>query len=57
RINSQSEQSNAQTLWLAARIERRLGNLTEVEKLARQLRERFPQAPEVARLQQGRFDD
>lgn len=57
RINSQSEQSNAQTLWLAARIERRLGNLPEVQKLARQLRERFPDAPESARLQQGRFDD
>lgn len=57
RINSQAEQSNAQTLWLAARIERRLGNLGGVEDLARQLRQRFPQAPEVLRLQQGRFDD
>ena len=57
RINSQPEQSNAQTLWLAARIERRLGNTAGVESLGRQLRERFPSAPEVVRLQRAQFDD
>lgn len=56
RINGQPEQSNAQTLWLAARIERRLGNMAGVEALGRQLRERFPDAPEVARLQRAQFD-
>lgn len=57
RINSQPEQSNAQTLWLAARIERRLGNVGGVETLGRQLRARFPDAPETARLQRAQFDD
>lgn len=57
RVNSQPDQSNAQSLWLAARIERRLGNVTGVEEFARQLRERFPDSPEAIRLQQGRFDD
>lgn len=57
RINSQPAQSNAQTLWLAARIERRLGDMGGVEALGRQLRERFPDAPETARLQRAQFDD
>jgi type IV pilus assembly protein PilF len=57
RINSQPDQSNAQTLWMAARIERRLGNLPGLEDLARQLRDRFPNSAETARLQRGQFDD
>ena len=57
RINGQPDQSNAQTLWLAARIERRMGNMGGVEDMARQLRERFPDSPEAQRLQRGRFDD
>jgi len=57
RINSQAEQSNAQTLWLAARIERRLGNMPGVTDFSRQLRERFPDSPEVQRLLRGQFDD
>lgn len=57
RINSQPEQSNAQSLWLAARVERRIGNMAGVEELGRQLRERFPDSPEATRLQMGRFDD
>lgn len=56
RVNGQPDQSNAQTLWLAARIERKLGNVGGVEDFGRQLRERFPDAPEVRLLQQGRFD-
>lgn len=57
RINSQPEQSNAQTLWLAARIERRMGNMAGVNDHARQLRERFPDSPEALRLARGQFDD
>lgn len=57
RVNSQPDQSNAQTLWLAARIERRLGHMAGVEEFARQLRERFPDSSEATRLQLGRFDD
>ncbi|HNU10403.1 MAG TPA: type IV pilus biogenesis/stability protein PilW [Rubrivivax sp.] len=57
RINGQSEQSNAQSLWLAARIERRLGNSAGVEDFGRQLRQRFPASPEALRLSRGQFDD
>ena len=57
RVNSVPEQLNAQTLWLAARIERRAGNLQALQDFTRQLRERFPQSPEAALLDQGRFDD
>jgi type IV pilus assembly protein PilF len=57
RINSQPDQSNAQSLWMAARIERRLGNMAGVEDFGRQLRERFPDASETQLLARGRFDD
>lgn len=57
RLNSQPDQSNAQSLWLAARIERRLGNIPGVEDLARQLRERFPDSAEARLLLRGQFDD
>jgi type IV pilus assembly protein PilF len=57
RINGQAGQSNAQTLWLAARIERRLGNLPGVQDFGRQLNERFPDSPEAALLQRGQFDE
>ncbi len=57
RINAVPEQVNAQSLWLALRIERRLGNLDAVRDLGRQLRERYPQAPETLLFERGRFDD
>jgi len=57
RVNQQSEQVSAQSLWLAARIERRLGNADGVQDFARQLRDRFPQSPEALQLERGRFDD
>lgn len=57
RINALPEQSNAQSLWLAARIERRMGNMGGVEDFVRQLRERFPSSPETLALQRGQFDD
>jgi len=57
RVNAVPDQSNAQTLWLAARIERRAGNLQALQDFTRQLRDRFPQSPEAALLEQGRFDD
>lgn len=57
RLNEQSDQSNAQSLWLAARIERRLGNMPGVEDFARQLRERFPDSAEARLMQRGQFDD
>jgi len=57
RVNSVREQSNAQSLWLAVRIEHRLGNEAGVRDYGRQLRDRFPQSPEALRLQQGSFDE
>ncbi len=57
RVNAVPEQSNAQTLWLAARIERRAGNVAALQDFGRQLRERFPQSPEALQFEQGRFDE
>ena len=56
RINAQPDLATAQSLWLAARIERRLGNLGAVQDLGRQLRERFPQSTEALQFERGRFD-
>jgi type IV pilus assembly protein PilF len=57
RVNAQREVANAQSLWLAARIEHRLGNEFGARDLGRQLRDRFPQAPEALLFDRGRFDD
>jgi type IV pilus assembly protein PilF len=57
RINSQPELISAQSLWLAARIERRLGNLQGVQELGRKMQERFPESNEVLLFEKGRFDD
>jgi type IV pilus assembly protein PilF len=56
RVNVLPEQTTAQSLWLALRIERRLGDVQRMQELARRLRERFPQADEVMLLDQGRFE-
>lgn len=57
RINTQPGQMSSQSLWLAARIERRLGNLEGLRDLGNQLRERFPQSPETLRFERGQFDE
>ena len=57
RINSQPELTSAQSLWLAARIERRLGNLQGVQDFGRKLQERYPESNEVLLYERGRFDD
>lgn len=57
RVNSQPAQVNAQSLWLAARIERKLGNTASLQEFARELRERYPQSPETLALERGRFDE
>lgn len=56
RVNDQAESVNAQTLWLAARVEHKLNNADRVRDLGRQLREKFPQAPETTLFELGRFD-
>ena len=57
RINSTPDQVTAQSLWLAARIERRLGNVEALQEHGRHLRERFPQAPETNKFERGQFDE
>jgi type IV pilus assembly protein PilF len=57
RVNAVEEQSNAQTLWLALRIENRLRQPAQVKALGGQLRNRFPEAPETLLYEKGRLDD
>jgi type IV pilus assembly protein PilF len=57
RINGSEQLSNAQTLWLAARVENRLGNRAGTVSFGNQLRQRFPQSPEAFAYERGRFDD
>jgi type IV pilus assembly protein PilF len=57
RVNAREEQANAQSLWLAARIESRLGNRSGVEESGRLLRQRFPQSNEAALYERGQFGE
>ncbi|PPE67660.1 type IV pilus biogenesis/stability protein PilW [Caldimonas caldifontis] len=57
RVNAVPELVNAETLWLAARIEHRLGNRGGVNEFGRELLQRFPQSREAANFERGRFDD
>ena len=57
RVNSVPALSGAQTLWLAARIEQRIGNRSGAQELGEQLRRRFPESPEAALYAQGRFNE
>ncbi|NML14275.1 type IV pilus biogenesis/stability protein PilW [Azohydromonas caseinilytica] len=57
RVSRSGTPADAQTLWLAARIEHRLGRHAAVEAFGRELRQRYPQAPQTLALDQGRFDD
>lgn len=57
RVNAQAEVVNAQTLWLAARIEHKLGNRDTAQSLGDQLRARFPQSPEAVAYERRQFDE
>jgi type IV pilus assembly protein PilF len=57
RVNKSPDQANAQTLWLAARIEYKLGNRAMAQGLGGQLRSRYPQSPEALAFEQGRYDE
>ena len=57
RVNVLPDVSSAQTLWLAARIENRLGNRQGVEEFGSQLRNRFPTSREASSFQRGAFDE
>ena len=47
---------SAESLWLAVRIERRLGDRLQEQAYANQLRRRFPTSPEYLALQRGQYD-
>jgi type IV pilus assembly protein PilF len=47
---------SAESLWLAVRIERRLGERMQEQAFANQLRRRYPTSPEFELLQKGRYD-
>ena len=57
RINSVPSAASAQTLWLAARIESKLGNQTGAQELGRQLRNRFGESREAAAFERGQFNE
>jgi len=48
--------SNAESLWLGLRIERKLGQRMNEASLASQLRRRFPGSPQYQKLQRGEYD-
>lgn len=56
RVNAVPEQVTAETLWLAARIEHRLGNRSGADEFGRQLRRRFPQSAQAAAYDKGQFE-
>jgi type IV pilus assembly protein PilF len=49
-------QPSPESLWLALRIERKLGERVAEQSYANQLRRRFPGSPEYQALQRGHFD-
>ena len=57
RVNGQPALVSPQTLWLAARIENRLGNAQGTRDFGNQLRNRFPESRESANFQRGAFDE
>jgi type IV pilus assembly protein PilF len=48
---------SADVLWLAMRVERKVGNRSSEASLAAQLRRRFPGSPEYAAFERGAFDE
>jgi type IV pilus assembly protein PilF len=57
RVNAVPSLVSAQTLWLAARIENKIGNTQGAADFGEQLRNRFPQSLEATALAEGRFDE
>ncbi|MCJ7838845.1 MAG: hypothetical protein MUP61_06490 [Burkholderiales bacterium] len=55
RFNKVAEPT-AESLWLALRIERKLGDKAAENALAVQLRRRYPGSPEYQNLLKGQFE-
>lgn len=56
RINN-TEQANAESLWLGVKVERRMNDKVAMAQLADQLKRRFPQSREVLAYDRGNFDE
>lgn len=56
RLNG-SDFANAESLWLAAKIEKRLGNNEGVLQLADRLKKRFSGSPELVLFERGAFNE
>lgn len=57
RVNAVKEQINAESLWLAIRIEHRRHDSDAVEELGTQLLARFPNTRQASAYQQRQFDE
>ena len=57
RVNQSEASSNAQTLWLAARIEMKLGNQQGANDFGFKLRNRFPKSRESLAFDRGAFNE
>lgn len=57
RVNVVATQVNAESLWLAARVEHKLGNPAGRDELGAQLRSRHAGSREATMFELGRFDD
>jgi len=57
RVNASPQQATAQTLWLAARIEYRGGNVKSANEIGQQLLSRFRKSPEASAFQQGKLSE
>ena len=57
QVNKLQNVSNAASLWLATRIEHRLGNRQGANDFGTQLRNRFPESREASAFDRGAFDE
>nr|WP_297353405.1 type IV pilus biogenesis/stability protein PilW [uncultured Caldimonas sp.] len=57
RVNNTPQLVNAETLWLAARIEHKMGNTTGANDYGNQLKRRYPNSREAAAFDRGLFND
>lgn len=57
RVNQNEEAANPQSLWLAARIEVKLGNVQGANEYGLKLRNRFPKSRESLLFDRGAFNE
>lgn len=57
RVNRSDDTTNAQTLWLAARIEMKLGNAQAANEFGQRLQNRYPKSSEAMAFDRGNFNE